>query len=65
MKKVEAFTDVDVFTEKFGEIWDKLGRTVVDPAHEIANLVKDILHLVANLPDSSMAWTKGSVAVAV
>jgi hypothetical protein len=54
----EAFHDVDAFTERFGEEWDKLKRTVVDPAHELLNLVKDLLHLMANTESSSMAYTK-------
>ena len=53
----EPFTDVDAFTEQFGEGWDKLKRTVVDPAHELMNLVKDLLHLMSNTEGSSMAYT--------
>ena len=43
VRKSEPYTGVDIFTENFDEIWDKLGMTVVDPAHELHNLWKDIL----------------------
>ena len=56
-QKQEPFTDVDAFSERFPE-WNKLRRTVVDPAHEIMNLIKDILHLSTSSRDSSMAFTK-------
>lgn len=61
MQKDEPFTDVDAFTTRFnknGEIWNKLDKTVVDPAHELMNLAKDILHITSSLKDSSMAFTQ-------
>lgn len=56
LKKNEPFTDVDAFSLRFHQ-WDKLARTIVDPAHEILNLVRDILHLITSMKDSSMAFT--------
>ena len=61
LQKGEPYTDIDAFTTRFhknGKIWNKLDKTVVDPAHELMNLVKDILHIISSLKDSSMAFTK-------
>jgi Ca2+-dependent lipid-binding protein len=60
MQKVEPFTDVDAWSTRFYRdgLWNKLEQTVVDPAHEIMNLVKDILHLISSAPDTSMTFTK-------
>lgn len=57
LQKTEPFTDVDVWSERFDD-WSKLGDTIVDPAHEILNLIKDIIHLITSMKDSSMAFTK-------
>ena len=57
LQKEEPYTDVDAFSTRFPG-WNKLRRTVVDPAHELMNLVKDILHLIVSMKDTSMAFTK-------
>lgn len=48
VKKKEPFYDVDAFSKQFGPTWNKLDRNIVDPAHELSNLLKDILHLIGN-----------------
>ena len=48
LKKEEAFYDVDAFSQQFGPSWAKLDRNIVDPAHELCNLLKDIVHLIGN-----------------
>ena len=48
VKKEEPFFDVDSFSRQFGPNWAKLDRNIVDPAHELCNLLKDILHLIGN-----------------
>jgi hypothetical protein len=61
LQKEEPYTDVDAFTTRFqknGKMWNKLDKTVVDPAHELMNLVKDVLHIISSLKDSSMAFTQ-------
>ena len=58
IKKKESFTDVDAFTSKFGVEWNKQLRNAVDLAHEVKNLVKGIVELIANIPNSGMSWTK-------
>lgn len=40
------FKDVSVFHEFFGEDWDIINRIACDPAHELQNLVRDLLALV-------------------
>ena len=46
LQKEKAFKDVSVFHEFFGEDWDIINRIACDPAHELQNLVKDMLALV-------------------
>lgn len=43
-----SFKDVSVFTTIFGEDWDLIHRIATDPAHELYNLVKDLLGLMCN-----------------
>lgn len=60
MQKEEPFTNVDAWSTFFHSdgSWNKLEQTIVDPAHEILNLVKDMVHLISSAPDTSMAFTK-------
>lgn len=46
LQKEMAFKDVSVFHEFFGADWDIISRIACDPAHELQNLVKDMLALV-------------------
>jgi hypothetical protein len=46
LQKEKAFKDVSVFHEFFGADWDIINRIACDPAHELQNLVKDMLALV-------------------
>ena len=50
----EPFKYVSVFASFFGTDWDIISRIVIDPAHEIHNLVKDLLALTMN--DGSMEF---------
>ena len=61
--KDASFKDNSVFTEILGEEWDLLMRVAADPAHELYNLVKDILSLICNkgnmsLKASHLVWEK-------
>ena len=47
-----AFKGVSVFQRFFGPNWDMIRRIAVDPAHELHNLVKDMLGLI--LSDGAM-----------
>jgi hypothetical protein len=61
--KEKSFKDNSVFTELLGEEWDLIMRVAADPAHELYNLVKDILSLICNkgnmsLKASHLVWEK-------
>jgi hypothetical protein len=45
----ERFKSKSVFTLFFGEDWDLISRIAADPAHELHNLVKDLLKLVLGI----------------
>ena len=45
----EPFKGVSVFIDFFGENWQMIKRIAMDPAHELYNLVKDILALVLSV----------------
>ena len=53
----KSFKDNSVFTEILGTEWDLLMRVAVDPAHELHNLVKDILSLICNKGSMSLTVT--------
>ena len=44
----QPFKGVSVFATFFGSKWQMIERTGIDPAHEISNLVKDMLALMLN-----------------
>jgi hypothetical protein len=44
--KEKPFKGVGAFSEFFGEEWDMIKRIAIDPAHELHNLVKDLLALM-------------------
>jgi hypothetical protein len=61
--KDNSFKDNSVFTEILSEEWDLIMRVAADPAHELYNLVKDILSLICNkgnmsLKASHLEWEK-------
>ena len=58
IQKEEPFTDVDAFSTRFGNRFNKLKDTIIDHAHELLNGTKDALHLIGNVLNSSMAFTK-------
>jgi len=44
----QPFKGVSVFATFFGSNWDMIKRACIDPAHEVTNLVKDMLGLMLN-----------------
>jgi hypothetical protein len=46
--KEEPFKDISVFKEFFGDDWDLIKSIACDPAHELQNLVKDLLALLTD-----------------
>jgi hypothetical protein len=54
--KKEPFKGVSVFQKFFGKHWDMIGRIAVDPAHEMHNLVRDMLGLL--LSEGAMDFKK-------